>query len=59
MNNDSHALSYEMIQEKTFWVSMVADTNNSMVTMTLQHVSSKHPNMTSTPVDDTVINIQL
>jgi len=37
----------------------VGDTNNSTVTMTLQCVSSEHPNMTSTYVDNAVINIQL
>jgi len=37
----------------------VADTNNSTVTMTLQCVPSEHSNITSTYVDDTVINIQL
>ena len=37
----------------------MANTNNSMVTMTLQCIPSEYPNMTSTHVDDTVINIQL
>ena len=59
MNDDSHALSYKMTQEKAFWVSKVANTNNSIVIMTLQCVFSKHPNTTSTHVDDAVINIQL
>jgi len=59
MDDDSHALLYKMTQEKAFQVSKVANTNNNMVTMTLQHVFSEHPNMTSTHVDDTVINIQL
>ena len=59
MNDDSHALSYKMTQEKAFWVSKVANTNNSIVIMTLQRVFSKHPNTTSTHVDDAVINIQL
>ena len=59
MDDDSHALSYKMTQEKAFWVSEAADTNNSTVTTTPQHVPSEHPNMTSTHVDDAVINIQL
>ena len=37
----------------------MADTNNSTVTTTPQHVPSEHPNTTSTHVDDAVINIQL
>jgi len=37
----------------------VADTNNSMVTTTSQCISSKYPNITSTHVNDAVINIQL
>jgi len=57
MNNDSHALSYKTTQEKAFQVSKVADTNNSIVTMTLQCVPSKHSNTISTHVDDAVINI--
>jgi len=59
IDNNSHALLYEMTQEKAFQVSKVADTNNSTVTTTLQHISSEHPNITSTHVDDAVINIQL
>ena len=59
VDNDSYALSYEITQEKAFWVSKMANTNNSMVTMTLQCIPSEYPNMTSTHVDDTVINIQL
>ena len=57
MDDDSHALSYKTTQEKAFQVNKVADTNNSIVTMTPQHVSSEHPNTTSTHVDDVVINI--
>ena len=59
IDNDSHALSYKTTQEKAFWVSKVADTNNSMVTTTSQCISSKYPNITSTHVNDAVINIQL
>ena len=59
MGNNSHALSYKITQEKAFRVSKMADTNNSMVTTTLQYVLSEHPNITFTHVDDAVINIQL
>jgi len=59
MNIDSHALLYETTQEKVFQVSKVADTNNSIVTTTPQHVPFEHPNTIFTYVDDAVINIQL
>ena len=57
MDDDSHALSYKTTQEKAFQVSKMADTNNSIVTITPQRVFSEHPNTTSTHVDDVVINI--
>jgi len=59
MNIDSYTLLYETTQEKAFQVSKVADTNNSIVTTTPQHVPFEHPNTIFTYVDDAVINIQL
>ena len=43
IDDNSHALLYKMTQEKAFRVSKVANTNNSIVTMTLQHIPFEHP----------------
>jgi len=56
---DSHELSYETTQEKAIQISNVANNNNNMATTMQQCISNESPNILTTYIDDTVINISL